>query len=59
MVEKLPQTPHEKNSAKNILTNNTNKSLSSNLDRINIAKALPCETTENILESVFDKKESF
>lgn len=37
----------------------TADSISSNMNRINIARILPCETTEDILESVFDKQESF
>lgn len=38
---------------------NTINSLKSDIDTINIAKLLPCETVENIIVSVFDKKESF
>lgn len=42
-----------------IATYTANNSLSSNINTINIARILPCETTEDILESVFDKQESF
>lgn len=35
------------------------KPLEGNLDTIDLVKILPCETTEDILESVFDKKEKF
>ena len=37
----------------------TNDSITSNFNTINLARILPCETTDEILESVFDKKESF
>ena len=37
----------------------TNDSITSNFNTINLARILPCETTEEILESVFDKKKSF
>ena len=59
MIENWPQDLQDKNNSVNTLTNNTNNSLNSNFNTINIAKILPCETTEEILESVFDKKESF
>jgi len=59
MIENWPQNLQNKNNSVNTLTNNTNNSLNSNFNTINIAKILPCETTEEILESVFDKKESF
>ena len=58
-MENWPQSPGDKNNITNIVKNNTNSSLNSNLESINIAKALPCKTTEDILVSVFDKKESF
>lgn len=59
MIENWPKNLQDKNNSVNTLTNNTNNSLNSNFNTINIAKILPCETTEEILESVFDKKESF
>jgi len=46
-------------SERKILTDNIHDSVSSNINSINIAKILPCETTEEILDSVFDKQESF
>lgn len=47
------------NDTRNTVTDTTNDSISSNISTINITKILPCETTEDILESVFDKQESF
>ena len=59
MVEKWPQKSESKNNITDALANSTNNSLNSSLNTINIAKVLPCNTTEEILESVFDKKETF
>lgn len=60
MIEKwLHQDPGNGTQIRDIVKDNTNNSLNSNLESINIAKILPCNTTEEILESVFDKKESF
>lgn len=59
MVEKWPQRSENKSNVTDALANSTNSSLNSSLNTINIAKVLPCNTTEEILESVFDKKETF
>ena len=60
MIEKWPQQdPGNENKMSDIVKDNTNSSLNSSLESMNIAKILPCNTTEEILESVFDKKESF
>lgn len=58
-MEIWPKNPKENSDIAAPLKNNTNSSLNSNLESINIVKILPCNTTEEILESVFDKKESF
>ncbi len=59
MIENGPQNPMNKSNTISSLTNNTISSLNSDLNSIEITKILPCNTTEEILESVFDKKESF
>ena len=59
MIENLPQNSLNKDNIMNSLANKTNSSLNFSLNTINLAKILPCNTTEEILESVFDKKETF